>query len=550
MANNFRLSGGAYASQSSISSDANSGLTADLPKRTLTGLLTPSLSTNRILGSGFYYGGFTTVANSTNPYTVYADGVVIVDGNGGNGYHEGGGGGAGQLNFNGIKFQNFNNFGKQNAGGTKSYTHSDCWFTNITRIGGASDAGMTFNRCTFINATINHSASLIFNDCKFFNCTFTTSVNTFTRCYFDAATIVYSAVVAGVGDNLFEGHWKVNVASVATSGILIDNLGKYYDLSLAGSGGTGDIGTPFFRGNTINKSFALAYHIVAYPTMNTRSIASSPLFNNVSVKDFNVSLASPMLARNSVNNITIGDAKYALGFYPNVTAELLEVNGAIISGLSGTTDLTVTSGSGYIRSAPILFGSSGVLQVGKIDYLGALTFDKTVTPPVARNQNVPDSDVYSSTVAGATPDRLVFDVRVSSKNTAIHFVSLSGTSSVGSNVITMVSTTGILVGDEIAGDGIPIGTTVSSIVPNTSITISANSTKAVTKYFAFTAIADWDNLGIASPGTFFKAPWGEVPYYDNSGVASGLPNFNSVQLNPVGATYIQIIATLTNSFTI
>lgn len=550
MANNFRLSGGFYCAQSSLSSDANSGLTADLPKRSFTQVCGISDSaSSRIVASGDYFGGFTT-GSYVNNINLFADGIVFLSGNGGNGYFSGGAAYTASMNFTGFNFRNFANLGRGTSGsGNRPMNFTDCTFNTITRIGDNLASTKTFTRCTFIGATFNDGLAINFNDCKFFNCTFLT-IGVFTRCYLDAATIVYSAVVAGVGDNLFEGHWKVNVASVATSGILIDNLGKYYDLSLAGSGGTGDIGTPFFRGNTINKSFALAYHIVAYPTMNTRSIASSPLFNNVSVKDFNVSLASPMLARNSVNNITIGDAKYALGFYPNVTAEFLEVNGAIISGLSGTTDLTVTSGSGYIRSAPILFGSSGVLQVGKIDYLGALTFDKPVTPPVARNQNVPDSDVYSSTVAGATPDRLVFDVRVSSKNTAIHFVSLSGTSSVGSNVITMVSTTGILVGDEIAGDGIPIGTTVSSIVPNTSITISANSTKAVTKYFAFTAIADWDNLGIASPGTFFKAPWGEVPYYDNSGVASGLPNFNSVQLNPVGATYIQIIATLTNSFTI
>jgi hypothetical protein len=55
-------------------------------------------------------------------------------------------------------------------------------------------------------------------------------------------------------------------------------------------------------------------------------------------------------------------------------------------------------------------------------------------------------------------------------------VFLSGTLTNGSPTIAVASTTGIFVGQQINGTGIPAGATVLSFVSNTSITLSANAT--------------------------------------------------------------------------
>jgi hypothetical protein len=58
--------------------------------------------------------------------------------------------------------------------------------------------------------------------------------------------------------------------------------------------------------------------------------------------------------------------------------------------------------------------------------------------------------------------------------------SLTGSTVLGNNTISMTSTTGVVVGQYIVGTGIAIGTTVQSVVTNTSITLSSYPSFAVT----------------------------------------------------------------------
>ncbi len=545
MPNNFRLTGAYYVCKAPIGNNASSGTTKDTPKLTVQAAATAlgASAGNIIVGTGVYRENIAIGGTGSVSFSIQADGVVLLDGNGGTLYISANSNN--QLTLVNLRLKSYT-FGKQNSTGTgASLVYTGCYFDSCTNV--SPNASQNFTNCTFKNCTFSAAATTSFTGCKFFNCTFTTAPHAFIQCYLDAASTAYTAVSATNNNNLFEGFWKVNTASVVTTGVIQNNLGQYFDLSLAGTGGTGTIGDPFYRGNTVDKLFALAPHKVAYPTMNVQSIASLPLFNNVSLEDFTVQYTSPLLARNSVYSLTIANAKYALGFYPNVTPELLQVNGAIISGLSGTSDLTVISGSGYIQTAPINYGGANITELGTLGYIGALTYDKSVAPPDARNQNVPDAQVYSSSVAGAAPDRLVVEMRLSTK-ASVHFVAKQGTSAIASAVIAMTDTTGIVVGDEISGDGIPIGSTVLSIIPNTSVTISANSTKAITNYFAFTSISDWDNAGIAGSAVFMKFGIESKPYYDNLGVTNGEPTWDFATLNPVGATFLQVKITLTNSY--
>jgi hypothetical protein len=55
---------------------------------------------------------------------------------------------------------------------------------------------------------------------------------------------------------------------------------------------------------------------------------------------------------------------------------------------------------------------------------------------------------------------------------------LTGTTTVASATVDMADTTGVVVGMTVAGTGIPVGATVTAIVPATSITISAPATAA------------------------------------------------------------------------
>jgi hypothetical protein len=58
--------------------------------------------------------------------------------------------------------------------------------------------------------------------------------------------------------------------------------------------------------------------------------------------------------------------------------------------------------------------------------------------------------------------------------------SLTGTTTLGNQAIAMSSTSGVVVGQYVVGTGIPYGTTVQSIVSNTSVTLSTYPTFAVT----------------------------------------------------------------------
>ena len=62
---------------------------------------------------------------------------------------------------------------------------------------------------------------------------------------------------------------------------------------------------------------------------------------------------------------------------------------------------------------------------------------------------------------------------------------LSGTTTSSSQTITMASTAGIIVGMSVSGAGIPVGATVSTITPDTSITISVGASASATVPLTF-----------------------------------------------------------------
>jgi lambda family phage minor tail protein L len=77
-------------------------------------------------------------------------------------------------------------------------------------------------------------------------------------------------------------------------------------------------------------------------------------------------------------------------------------------------------------------------------------------------------------VASAAAD--VCGKRLSSCETRFNVIELAGTVTVGSNILTVGSTAGILAGDPVRGFGLPIGTTIASVPSSTTFALSSNST--------------------------------------------------------------------------
>jgi hypothetical protein len=532
MANNFRIAGDYYLSKAG--SDANAGTTGDLPKQTIGGAA--AVGTNGqtlVIGSGYY------AENFTLNRVLSGDGNVVIAGTGSN--------------------------------AATIYSANNIIFVGHGSITTAGTVNIT--NCEFRNCTVRVNSIGYISNCKFINCTLvqvSNGLNGLNNCilinsplplffvnmgggsvhqnnYADfSSTITVANQLSAMNCNDFEGGIIVNQASAITSGVIQDINGKYYDLSITGSGGTGAIGTPYQRGNTLGASFLMAAHKVAY-TMNANSISAPPLFNAVSKLDFTLQSNSPLIGT-GVSGSNITSANVATASIASDDADFTAANGAFINGLSGTTDLTVTSGSGLIVLPPKLYSTS-IREVGIVRYVGALTFNKSVTPPNSTNQNVPDAQVFAGADAsgGGNPDRLVFEMRWSSSASVVKILKTATTIS-GNNVVSITNTSGLAVGQEISGAGIPLGSLVTSVNAGVSVVISNNATASATITTLFTDPTDWDNNGFAAGGSYTKFQWNAKPNFDSSGKSNADPAFNAATALSIGATYYQMKITLTNSY--
>lgn len=90
-------------------------------------------------------------------------------------------------------------------------------------------------------------------------------------------------------------------------------------------------------------------------------------------------------------------------------------------------------------------------------------------------------------------------------------VFLSGTLTNGSPTITVASTTGVFVGQQINGTGIPAGATVLSFVSNTSITLSANATLSGVVSMSLATIQYRQTLTYSGSNLTAISQWTPIP---------------------------------------
>jgi hypothetical protein len=104
-------------------------------------------------------------------------------------------------------------------------------------------------------------------------------------------------------------------------------------------------------------------------------------------------------------------------------------------------------------------------------------------------------------------------------------ISQAATSTQGSGVITMASTSGIVVGQSVAGPGVPVGATVGSIVANTSITLASSAVCSAS----------------AGAGTFVFSGFAVV-FQSSAGTQIQLATYNNAGGSITAATNIQTLA--------
>lgn len=177
----------------------------------------------------------------------------------------------------------------------------------------------------------------------------------------------------------------------------------------------------------------------------------------------------------------------------NVNAKLTYAGSSGVStsatGTSGFADIAVTNASGIAKGMAVsgtgivagsyvtgISGTTITLSQATTGVSGIVVFDN-------RQMLHTVSCIPAATVVDAY-DALYLGLTTASRTTSAA-VSQAGSGSLGSNQITVTSTTGILVGMAVRGVGIGNGATVSSIDSSTTLTLSTSNLGAVSGTVSF-----------------------------------------------------------------
>jgi hypothetical protein len=387
LANNFRLVGDYYVSKEG--SDANSGLTPDLPKLTVQAGLNLIVATNKrlVIGVGVYLETITTpLLNGTS---IVGDGLVIFQGNGTNMCTLQGANNS-IVTFVNIQIRSYAILRMVVSGvGNTDFSGGECVLNNLILSGNSTNLnGLPAKPNIFINSQVSTLPVIlcnynIFINTQFINQTSNIAAVIFTNTYIDATSVITipsSTVAASFNYNNIQGK-------------IIMNTGTYSGIALS-----------------------YADHRTQYPTFNVSSMSVAPLFNNVQNLDFTLQAASPHIRAASDFQTNIGGTEYAK-HYEATSAEF--TSGATITDLTLQADgYTITSPAteGRIITAPLAVQSyPGTKPLTGIIWNGSLEFNKSITGGLQGNQQVPAYDTYTSG-AGATPDRLKIKMRYSTQS--------------------------------------------------------------------------------------------------------------------------------------
>jgi hypothetical protein len=414
MPNNFRITGNVYVSKEG--SDSNDGLTPETPKLTVQAALDLATSGNRtvVIGAGVYTEPINKTWSVGSQLSIIADGEVVMQGQ--NNEQQfvitlvsfGA-----TLTITGITFKGYKNLLFIPPGNMQQqniFTFFDCnILCNIFLSPSANNGAiqvLTIRNCvlqncyliTFTGGSLNGQFCIynsILINCIVSGAVFSASTNcctVFVNSYADSSSIIGFNVVA----NVFFRDMNFNNIQ---GKIIMNSNGA---VSGANSNGV---------------ALSFAQHRIDYPTFNVNSISADPKFNDVRNLNFTLQSDSPHIkaANDFISNI--GGTEYAV--YKSAASTEF-TTGATISGLTlqANNSYIITSSPtpGTIETAPIQVQSfPGTRPLTKLEWVGSLEFDKSITAGTAGNNNVPDWDTYTSG-AGASPDRLTVKMRYSTQS--------------------------------------------------------------------------------------------------------------------------------------
>ena len=382
MPNNFRLTGSVYVSKAG--NDTNDGLTPETPKLTIgAGLAVMTAGQTLIVGTGVYKESLTP---SNIVRTITADGRVKLSGGQVLSISIGG-----TTTFNNIIFEDYIAINQTSA----IITYNNCRIIRSTISGSFP---FTLNRSILINCPItNTSTNFAAYNSIFIDSSLTNGAILIASCYANSNCTLRLRLVANVNiNNNVQGLLRGNGATNITTAVVQDTSGAYYDLSIAGTGGSGTQENPYYRGNTASATAIFDYtnFRIAYSNvLGATNISTNPLFNDITRYDFTLKANSPHIGAG------IGGTNYAVTNYP-------------------VSDLEVVSGDTNTDNY-VFQPFTTPLTIGVFNMYGLLEFNKSQAGGSDENKNVPDFDVFTSgdTTGSNSPDRLTYEMRWTTSTT-------------------------------------------------------------------------------------------------------------------------------------
>lgn len=364
--------GGAFCDTGS-GNDANSGLTALLPKKTISAMMGVTY------GGGLAYGvllsGWYTQASGTLTINkrIWADGIVVIDGNSVSAFTFDS---AISFNFGNtyvygkssmIKIQNFTTI-------SFSYNGSlyNMFLKNINGYLGAS--GMSIFYSIIINCGGGGtSISYLHYGCIIYNSSFLFAG--LSQTYVDFSCNLFCTGIPTITYSCISG-------TITKTGTLAGVYVVPQAVDLTG-GGTGVVA---FASRTGSYPAGATdwLHVLLGQTPTTCYITNGnfnadALFNDASNEDFTVPTTSPLIGKGT-NGLNIGDVKV-------VNKVSTTASGWTFVNTSGTSDVISTSATYGIAQSPLLT-ANGLRSLGVTSVHNSLNFNVNVTAPAIQNDQI------------------------------------------------------------------------------------------------------------------------------------------------------------------
>lgn len=232
---------------------------------------------------------------------------------------------------------------------------------------------------------------------------------------------------------------------------------------------------------------------------------------------------------------------------------------------------SISNGSFGITLTPVTLGVPGTPVIGVftgIDFTSAANMTQVAQILTAAVQSSFITSKTGSLTAGSTtvegldntanlvPGMTIIGTGIPGGTTlssiSLTPFTLAGTTVSTSPVITMASTVGVVVGQGVSGAGIPGSSTVLSIIPDTSITISANATASASITVTFTPTSTTSTTIIISAAAQGLVQTGTIT--SSSDIVTGLTDTSVLEpgmvVSGTGITTGTTIDSITNATTL